>query len=112
MRFAFIGFVFLILFSSLALAITVTPAPPATSDNAVAQIAVISQDVKALQAQVTAMPTKTDFDTSFQQIDKKITEAGQNNALSGSALTVVVVILNDFILLGFYLISKTQGWFN
>lgn len=102
--------IILILIASFSLAAEVTETGPQQSDQeTAAKITALQQDIKSVQAQVNKLPTEDEIDSSFAQLDSKINSTNQSNVLNYLAFLVGVIIFNDIIVAGLYIIMKNRG---
>lgn len=94
-----------------AYAIEVNPATAPTGGSTDAQIASINSQMRELQVRIGQTLTAEQFDERISKYEAQTKATQQNGALTTSALVVGVLILNDIILIGGYLIIRTLGWF-
>lgn len=81
-----------------------------TSDpQTIAIIASIQQDVKQIQIRLNETTTKQDVDSSFQQLDQKVSSVNQSNSLNSLAFLIGAILMNDIIVLGLIIYAKTKG---
>lgn len=103
--------VLLLLFSlfGLAHAIEITQPNDPSSD---AQLTQLTQTVKQLEIRVSQTLTKSDFELVMLANQVQQEKLSQNNSFSQTALMIGIIIMNDILLVGAFIISKTAGWFS
>lgn len=99
-----------LLFFSLNVFAQVQVQPIDNNPGTIAQINSIDQQVKELKARIDSLPSKQDIDSSFLQLDQKVSESSQSVAGSTLGLIVFGLVLNDIALIAFFIIGRGKGW--
>lgn len=69
----------------------------------------IEQKVQTMDSKIKSMPSKSDMDSSFQQLDSRVSQTNQANILNFLAFLVGVIIFNDILVFGLFIIFKNRG---
>lgn len=86
--------------------VTVTPPEVETPGNT-AQINALIQEVRELKAN---LPQKSDMDSSFAQLDQKITDTSSGSSFNTLGYFIFGMLLNDIFLVSFFIIGRGKGW--
>lgn len=71
----------------------------------------VTASIKQLEGKINNLQTKEDSDTSFLQLDEKITNQTNQNSQGALAFIVAIVFLNDLLILAGYFLLKNRGLF-
>lgn len=91
--------------------ITVEPIPE-TNASTLAQINLISQEIKEIKSTISSFPSQQQIEDNFSKLDVKITQASNSKSTNDAVLTLMIVLVNDVLLVCGFIIFKTKGWFS